>query len=45
MKQLFLVFILLIILFLSSCRRFKMDNFEIIEDPNQVVIIIDKGLK
>lgn len=45
MKHLFLIIILLAVLLCSSCRRFRLDNINITEDPNQVTIIIHKGLK
>jgi hypothetical protein len=45
MKQLIFIMVLYTVLSLFSCRRFRLDNIEIFEDPNQVVIRIDKGLE
>jgi len=45
MKKVIIVMSMFMALSLFSCRRFRLDNIQIIEDPNSVVIRIDKGLK
>lgn len=45
MKHLFLIMVLLSVLFLSSCKYIRVKNIDVIEDPNRVTIVIDKGLE
>lgn len=42
MKQLILALSIIMILGLVSCRRFRLDNIRIYEDPNSVTIKIEK---
>lgn len=45
MKQIIFIIMLCMILSLCACRRFRLDNLEIIEDPNKVIITIEKCLE
>ena len=45
MKKVIITMSMFLVLSLSSCRRFRLDNIQIIEDPNSIVIRIDKGPK
>jgi len=45
MKKVIIIMSMFLMLSLFSCKRFRLDNIQITEDPNSVVIRIDKGLK
>lgn len=45
MRKVFIIMILLFGLFIASCKYIKVKNIDVMEDPNQMTIIINKGLR